>query len=110
MKRITVTNETGAIVARFDLEDAEAFRQLAALEAPDSSFRKDGPIQVHVDELDPEALDLMAMCHALRHANYPSIGDQLDALFKARQGDTAALERIDARIADVKARYPKPRC
>jgi hypothetical protein len=43
-----------------------------------------------------------------RAAEYPSVGDQLDALYKARQGDSGDLERIDAAIAEVKARYPKP--
>jgi hypothetical protein len=39
---------------------------------------------------------------------YPSIGDQLDALYHARHGDPTALAAIDARIAEVKARHPKP--
>ncbi len=43
-----------------------------------------------------------------REAEYPSIGDQLDALYKARQGDTSELAAIDARIAEVKGRHPKP--
>lgn len=43
-----------------------------------------------------------------REAEYPSIGDQLDALYKERQGDPSELAAIDARIAEVKARHPKP--
>ncbi|MCU0934807.1 MAG: XkdW family protein [Gammaproteobacteria bacterium] len=43
-----------------------------------------------------------------REAEYPSIGDQLDALYKARQGDPSELAAIDARIAEVKGRHPKP--
>lgn len=43
-----------------------------------------------------------------RLAEYPSIGDQLDALYKARQGDPGELAEIDARIREVKARHPKP--
>lgn len=39
---------------------------------------------------------------------YPSIGDQLDALYKERQGDAAALDDIDRRIAAVKGRFPNP--
>lgn len=50
----------------------------------------------------------LAACHAARRAAYPPIGDQLDAAFKARLGDTAAQDAIDAEIAAVKARYPLP--
>lgn len=50
----------------------------------------------------------LTACHAARRAAYPPIGDQLDAAFKARLGDTADQEAIDAAIAAVKARYPKP--
>jgi len=39
---------------------------------------------------------------------YPSIGDQLDAMYKARNGDGAALDAIDQQIAEVKARFPNP--
>jgi hypothetical protein len=42
-----------------------------------------------------------------RRAEYPSVGDQLDALFKARQGDPSELAAVDARIREVKARHPK---
>lgn len=40
----------------------------------------------------------------LRAAEYPSIGDQLDALFKAG----AFPEEMSALIAEVKNKYPKP--
>lgn len=43
-----------------------------------------------------------------RAAAYPSITDQLDALFKARHGNTTQLEELDAMIRDIKCRYPKP--
>lgn len=38
---------------------------------------------------------------------YPSIGDQLDALYKARMGDTSDLQAIDQRIAAIKEQYPR---
>lgn len=41
---------------------------------------------------------------ALRAAEYPSIGDQLDSLFKAG----AFPEEMSALIAEVKNKYPKP--
>jgi hypothetical protein len=50
-----------------------------------------------------------AMTHReKRRCRFPSVGDQLDAMFKARQGDTSAIEAIDAQIAAVKASIPKP--
>ncbi len=42
-----------------------------------------------------------------RKAEYPEIGDQLDALWKDRQGDTADADAIAADIAAVKVKYPK---
>ena len=44
----------------------------------------------------------------LRKSEYPSIGDQLDALYKARNGDTSELTAIDKLITDIKEKYPKP--
>jgi hypothetical protein len=43
----------------------------------------------------------------LRRAEYPSTGDQLDAAYKARRGDPEEQQRIDARIAEIKMKYPK---
>lgn len=40
----------------------------------------------------------------LRRPNYPSIGDQLDALWKGGQAQTD----MEAQIMAVKTRYPKP--
>ena len=39
---------------------------------------------------------------------YPSIGDQMDAMYQARNGDSTALDAIDQQIAEVKGRYPNP--
>jgi len=43
----------------------------------------------------------------LRRSEYPSVGDQLDAAYKMRHGDNSKQIEIDARIAEVKARYQK---
>jgi hypothetical protein len=45
---------------------------------------------------------------AKRLQEYPSVGDQLDAAFKARQGNSVEQNHQDAIIADVKARHPNP--
>lgn len=42
--------------------------------------------------------------YAKRRAEYPSIGDQLDAFWKGGEAEVAMYERIQA----VKAKYPKP--
>lgn len=44
---------------------------------------------------------------AFRARMYPSLGDQMDAMYKARQGDSTQLDAIDAQITQVKADYPK---
>ena len=44
---------------------------------------------------------------AQRLREYPSVGDQLDAAYKARQGDASEQGRLDALITSVKAKYPK---
>lgn len=43
----------------------------------------------------------------LRRSEYPSVGDQLDAAFKARNGDNSEQKKIDAMILQVKNKYPK---
>jgi hypothetical protein len=49
-----------------------------------------------------------AQVDANRRAAYPAIGDQLDAIYKARQGDTTMQAEIDQAITNVKAQYPNP--
>lgn len=44
---------------------------------------------------------------AQRLREYPSVGDQLDAAWKARQGDDSDQVRLDGMIKQVKDRYPK---
>jgi len=44
---------------------------------------------------------------SMRRSEYPSVGDQLDAAYKARQGNDAEQIAIDALISEVKEKYPK---
>jgi hypothetical protein len=44
---------------------------------------------------------------SMRSSEYPSVGDQLDAAYKARQGNDAEQIAIDALISEVKDKYPK---
>ena len=43
----------------------------------------------------------------LRQQVYPTRGDQLDALYKARKGDPSELQEIDVAIEEVKTLIPK---
>jgi hypothetical protein len=44
----------------------------------------------------------------LRAQNYPLIGDQLDAIWKALNGDTTEAAELYERILTVKNLFPKP--
>ncbi len=44
---------------------------------------------------------------AMRRAEYPSVEDQLDAAYQARQGNLAKQLEIDEKIRLVKQKYPK---
>ena len=44
---------------------------------------------------------------SMRSAEYPSVGDQLDAAYKARQGNDAEQIAIDSLISKIKDKYPK---
>ena len=44
---------------------------------------------------------------ALRRAEYPSVGAQLDAAYQARQGDNVRQLEVDGEIRAVKEKYPK---
>ena len=44
---------------------------------------------------------------AMRRTEYPSVEEQLDAAYQARQGNNAKQLEVDERIRDVKEKYPK---
>ena len=44
---------------------------------------------------------------AMRRADYPSVEEQLDAAYQARQGSDAKQLEVDEKIRIVKERYPK---
>ena len=44
---------------------------------------------------------------SMRSSEYPSVGDQLDAAYKARQGNDEEQNAIDGMISKVKEKYPK---
>lgn len=60
------------------------------------------PTQVEIDAAET-TMDALAY-RDLRKAEYPPIGDQLDAIWKGGQAATAMLAQVNA----VKDKYPKP--
>ena len=65
-----------------------------------------GAIENEIERLQKERDDY-EKAHAYkskRAAEYPSIGDQLDALWKGG----AAAQQMLAKVQEVKAKYPKP--
>lgn len=68
------------------------------------------PTQDQLAKALAEHLDLQAESQYRhdRQVHYPSITDQLDALYKARRGDYREIEIIDELIHKVKCRFPRP--
>ncbi|MCB1724245.1 MAG: hypothetical protein KDJ39_11200 [Gammaproteobacteria bacterium] len=64
----------------------------------------------HIEHAISEYREMMRESNyrELRRSAYPSIGDQLDALYKWRKGNDAALQVMDDHIDRVKAKFPKP--
>lgn len=99
-------------------EEARA-RRLAELDAQEERFAASyGPqhlsdeerAQQHADRVASEEYTRTHQYADDRRAEYPPIGDQLDALWKALEGRKLPpeAEAVRARIADIKARHPKP--
>lgn len=72
------------------------------------SFKYPEGYWVEYIDLEQDFDYLLAKCHSQRLAEYPSLGDQADAAFKARQGNTSQQIAIDAQIQAIKDKYPKP--
>lgn len=83
----------------FDTVDAVPFAEGEVGDAPTTQELTDAAVASNANDL---------MTYAdLRAADYPPVGDQLDALYWARQGNPAQLQAIDAEIQSVKSTYPK---
>ena len=71
-----------------------------------------GYIPAHREEINAALLEVSDVHHddkfaAMRRADYPSVEEQLDAAYRARQGDNAKQLEVDEKIRRVKERYPK---
>ena len=63
---------------------------------------------VEIFDLSQDHDFLLSECYKNRTAEYPSLADQMDAFFHARQGSDSQLNAIDEQIKAVKLKYPKP--
>ena len=64
------------------------------------------------DEIKSALLEITDVHHerkyaAMRRKEYPSVGEQLDAAYQARQGDNTRQLDIDEKIRRVREKYPK---
>ena len=91
------------VIAQTQGSDEELAQWLAG-----DSFKYPEGYWVEYIDLEQDFDYLLAKCHSLRASEYPSLGDQADAAFKARQGDNSQQLAIDTLIEAVKAKYPKP--
>ena len=66
------------------------------------------PTQAELDDVMSEVSEVNIKGYAaMRRAEYPSVGDQLDAAYEARQGNDTQQKELDALITEVKHKYPK---
>jgi hypothetical protein len=79
------------------------YPQVVTVDDSAGAFDRDGN-QVQIDESLINAWQDPTAYKSERSAEYPPIGDQLDALWK---GGEAAAEML-AKVQAVKAKYPKP--
>ena len=64
------------------------------------------------EEINAALLEISDIHHedkyaAMRRADYPSVEEQMDAAYRARQGDNTKQLEVDEKIRRVKERYPK---
>ena len=96
-----IASKEAAIKADIDAKEAAWAAAPKTREIPDPFGGE--PTVVDIDKSEvvrPDNPDY----YAKRRAEYPALGEQLDALWK---GGEAAAE-MTAKIAEIKAKYPKP--
>jgi len=77
-------------------------------EAPPFDKVSDVPVTVSSDYIEvTRETDPTVDYQAARAYHYPQIGDQLDALHWAREGDDTTLKAVDENIKTVKSKIPK---
>jgi len=104
----TLTDKDGQAVQAKDAEGALRFNSV-------SSWHKEVRVdQGAKDAHEAQKAEEQASKDAVKYKEdrrnkYPSVGDQLDALYKLHSlGDETEYERITEEIKAVKTKYPKP--
>jgi hypothetical protein len=90
-------------------EDLNTIRRAIASFAPKTNFAKtsDCPVKVG-DTGDTSETNPQTYTYGVaRQIHYPTMGDQLDALHWAREGDSSHQTTIDTKIKDTKTKWPK---
>ena len=72
-----------------------------------SSIQEPTPEEIERSMREISGVDPVKDHASQRISEYPSIGDQLDAAYKARHGDDSDQVRLDALIRSIKDKYPK---
>ena len=69
----------------------------------------DVPVTISTDWVDPLVVEVDEQVDykTARAEHYPPIGNQLDALYWAREGDDTASKAMDTVIKEVKTKIPK---
>ena len=89
-------------VIRHDSTDQQPYISEWLSESPQPTTEQ---IKAALTELSDAAHE--ARYAAMRRAEYPSVGEQLDAAYQARHGDNTKQIEIDRQIREVKEKYPK---
>ncbi len=63
---------------------------------------------VSIVNLEKDYNYLLRECYVKRVAEYPPIGDQLDAVMKMIDGDETEAKALSKKCKEVKQKYPKP--
>lgn len=99
MKKIKFKNNLGEVYSVFEMEDPT---QLIAKETADQ-LAEGMVISVEIEDITyQKALD---ECHKNRAANYPDIGQVLEAVL---EGDQNAINSFKQQRALIKLQFPKP--
>ena len=95
-----IASKEAAIYADIDAKEAAWAVAPKTREIPDPMGGEPQTVDIDKSEIvRPDNPDY----YALRRAEYPSLADQLDAMWKGGEAATA----MTARIAQIKAKYPK---
>ena len=76
----------------------------------DPDQKNDEPLEIVLNEEQKKIQEKLALQHVIneRRMAYPSLLEQVQALWYLQQGDDSEFKRINDIINEVKVKYPKP--